>query len=180
MSNQAPEEKAVGDSVPKIDNAVAVGENLRFQQGWWKFERALWIFFGILIVCDIAGIFGQGPAAKAKAVSSDGAMTLEYERIERTTTPSTMSFRFSPAAIEDGAIKVYVSGSAVAELGAQRIATQPASSVLGHDGVTYTFPMTDSKGQVHISLEPSKPGIFQLSVGLAGRDPIHARIIVVP
>lgn len=39
------ETKPVEDTVPKVNNEVAVGEDLNFQRAWWKVERGIWIFF---------------------------------------------------------------------------------------------------------------------------------------
>ncbi len=104
MSN-VPFASPVEDSVPKVDDEVAVGEDLEFQRRWWRFERIVWIFFTLLIVCDLLGLFGRGPLAKAQLHSSDGALNVRYERIERTGTPSMMVIQFGPAAVRDGKIQ---------------------------------------------------------------------------
>ena len=49
--------KPVGDSIAKVNNEVAVGENLDFQRKWWRFENFIWIFFTVIIVLDLAGLF---------------------------------------------------------------------------------------------------------------------------
>ena len=84
----------VEDSVPKVDDEIAVGEDLEFQRRWWRFEKLVWTVFLIVIVCDLAGLFGRGWLAKAEASTPDRALTVSYERIERANTPSTMTLRF--------------------------------------------------------------------------------------
>ncbi len=180
MPDNVPESKPVEDSVPKVDNAVAVGENLDFQRKWWRFERATWVFFSLLILADIAGLFGRGPLAQAEKRTDNDALTLHYERIERTSTPSVMTFQFGRSALQSGRIQLFVSQSVVKQLGAQRISPQPASSVLGNGGITYTFPATDPKGLVEISLEPSLPGVFHFTTQVGGAEPISGRIVVMP
>ncbi len=54
------ETRPVEDTVPKVDNEVAVGEDLPFQRKWWKFENAVWIVFSIVILLDLLGVFGRG------------------------------------------------------------------------------------------------------------------------
>ena len=54
-----------GDEVPKVDNAVAVGEDLEFQERWWTFERVIWSFFALILLADMLGAFGRGWLAKA-------------------------------------------------------------------------------------------------------------------
>ena len=178
MPANNPEYKAVGDSVPKVDNAVAVGEDLEFQRKWWRFERVTWIVFGLIIIADIAGVFGRGPVAKAQR--NTDALTLHYERIERTSTPSTMSFRFAPSAIRDGHVQLFVSQSVVKQLGAQRISPQPEQSILSDGGITYTFPATSSNALVEFSLEPGLPGIYDMQAGVPGAQLVKARVVVMP
>ena len=78
----------VQDSVPKVANELAVGEDLDFQRKWWRFEKIVWVLFLIIVLLDIAGVFGRGPVAKAHARTSRGLMTIDYQRIERFSTPS--------------------------------------------------------------------------------------------
>ena len=167
------------DSVSKSGD-VSVGEDLGFQRKWWLFEKIIWSFFVLVIVCDLLGLFGRGWLAKAKRATPDGALTVNYERIERTSTPSTMTLRFSPAAIHDGHIQVYISDSIVKRLGAERISPQPAVSAIGNGGITYSFAATQTPADAQISLEPADPGPHRFRVQLSGDAPIDASIFVVP
>ncbi len=178
MPSTEPGTKPVEDSVPKVDNAVAVGENLEFQRKWWRFERAVWVVFSLIIVADIVGVFGRGPLAKARQQTSD--LTLNYERVERTSTPSIMTFRFAPSAIHNGEVQLFVSQSVIKQLGAQRISPQPEHSTLSDGGMTYTFPATSNNALVEISLEPALPGVYHFQTGLAGAELLQARVVVMP
>lgn len=170
----------VEDSVPKVDGDVAVGENLEFQRRWWRFERAIWLVFLLILICDLAGLFGRGWLAKTKRSTSDHALTLDYERIERASTPSIMTLTFSSAAIHEGSIRVFVSESVVKPLGAQRISPQPQVSALTEGGITYTFPAGSGPAIAEIALQPSFPGPHKIRIQVAGSDPIDATVFVVP
>ena len=180
MAAKTQEERSVQDSVPKVDDAVAVGENLEFQRRWWTFERVVWACFSIIVLCDVAGLLGRGPLAQAKQRSADGALSIHYERIERTSTPSTLTFRFGPGSVHEGRVQLYISQSVVKQLGAQRISPQPAVSVIGDDGLIYTFPVTGSTGMIEIGLEPAIPGVYGFTAAIPGGQPIKARVIVLP
>jgi hypothetical protein len=169
----------VEDSVPKVGQ-VAVGEDLTFQRRWWKFERAIWLFFLLILIADLLGLFGRGWLAKAQVTDAGHLVTLDYERFERASTPSIMTFRFTPAAIKDGHIQLYVSEDLIKPLGAQRISPQPSSSILGSDGITYLFPATQTPATVEIQLEPSFPGRHRFRVQVDGGQPIDGNVIVVP
>ena len=175
-----PFSSPVEDSVPKVDDTVAVGENLDFQRKWWRFERILWIFFGFVLLCDLSGLFGRGYLAKATRTTPDQTLSVDYERIARASTPSIMTLHFGPRAIRDGKIEIFVSDSVVKQLGAQRIAPQPASSTLGPEGMTYVFPAAGSHADARIQLSPSFPGLHDFKMQVTGGAPIEARIFVVP
>lgn len=177
---QKPSTTPVDDSVPKVGGEIAVGENLRFQRRWWTFERLIWPVFLIVIISNCLGLFGHGWLSNANASDPTGALTIEYERIERANTPSTMTLRFGPGAIRNGEVQVYVSNSVIQELGAQRIAPQPAVSAIGADGISYTFPASMSPASVQFQLQPTEPGRHSFRVGLLRQAPVQAHVFVVP
>jgi hypothetical protein len=180
VGNAVPFSKPVEDSVPKVDNAIAVGEDLDFQRKWWRFERIAWVLFGVIILCDVLGLFGRGYLANAERRTGDGSVDLKYERVERASTPSIMTFRFGPSAVHDGRIRLFVSEDVVKALGAQRISPQPAESVVGGGGITYTFPASDPDAVVEIMLEPSFPGVHSFEVGVPGSEMVREKVAVVP
>lgn len=180
MPRQVPFSQLVEDSVPKVDNAVAVGEDLDFQRRWWKFETWLWRFFCLILLADLLGLFGRGFLAKAERNTSDRTLDVKYERIERASTPSILTINFGPAAIQNGEVQLYVSNSLLKELGTQRVVPQPARSVIGGGGVTYTFPVTKLPVTVDLELEPSFPGLRHFSIGVPGGETVRADVVVLP
>ena len=176
--SQVAFQKPVEDSVPRINQEVAVGEDLEFQRSWWKFERAVWVFFALLIVLDLAGLFGRGPLADASA--SNSAMVVHYERIERSGTPSMMHLDLNSSAIHDGKIQLFVSDTVVDKLGAQRVIPSPELSSVGNGGITYTFAATQGPASIAFSLQPDKPGITNFDLQVLGAPAINARIFIVP
>jgi len=176
--SQVAFEKPVEDSVPKINEEVAVGEDLVFQRKWWKFETFMWWVIALLLLLNFAGVFGRGPAAHAKM--SNEAMLVKYERVERTGTPSILEIQFTPNSLGKGPVKLYVSQSVVDQLGAQRVIPSPADTAVGRGGLTYTFSAEQAPGSVLFALQPSKPGIFHFSVEVPGSPSLSARVVVMP
>ena len=172
--------KPVEDSVSKVNNEVAVGEDLDFQRKWWRFENAVWVVFALIIVLDLCGVFGRGPVAKARARTADGTIDVKYERIQRTDSPSILSVRFGQSAIVDGKIRLFVSQSLVQELGTQRVIPAPLSTEVGNGGLTYTFPATKAPATVDLALQPDGPGLYPFTVNVVGAEPLHAKVFVVP
>lgn len=173
--------RPVEDSIPKISNELAVGENIEFQRRWWRFEHIVWWVFTAILVLDLAGAFGRGPLAKASARTADGAMKIDYERVERFQTPSVLTIHFGPNAIRDGKIQLWVSENLIKPLGNQRIIPQPESSVLSGDGILYTWLTTGKPNSTSFALEPASPGTDKFTIRLpATGDQIERRVFVMP
>lgn len=179
-SKNQPIASPLSDAIPKVDDAVSVGEDLDFQRSWWRFEKIAWAVLALVLVADALGIFGRGWLARAEKKSPDASIDLRYERVERTGTPSEMMLVFGPTAIHDGKIQLFSSESVVKELGAQRVIPQPINSEIGPRGITYTFPTSGIPATVSIALEPSIPGIHHIELRVPGSPSVQARIVVLP
>ncbi len=174
------EYKKLGDDVPKVDNKVAVGEDLEFQRRWWKFEKFVWTFFTLVLIADLSGILGRGPLAKAERKAPDGTLDVKYERVLRSGTSSIITLLPNGSAIRDGKVQIFVSDSVLKQLGAQRVIPQPATSVVGNGGVTYTFPATGLPMTVQMELKPSFIGMHQFTISVPGAQPVQAKSFVLP
>ncbi len=176
----AAKTQPISDSVPKINNEVAVGEDLDFQRSWWKFERAVWYVFALLVILDLAGAFGRGPLAYAHAEPADASITIDYERIERFSTPSILTVNFDKATIHDGKVQLWVSESLVKKLGNQRVVPQPLESQVGDGGILYTFSATHIPASIEFALTPASPGTTELKMQVPGFNPVRMRVYIVP
>jgi hypothetical protein len=172
-------ERAI-DRIPRVDDAVSVGEDLDFQRTWWQFEQIAWVVLALVLIADGLGVLGRGWLARAERQTADGRLDVKYERVERTGTPSEMTIRFGAGAMQGGRIQLFSSESVVKALGAQRIIPEPAASQIGPGGITYTFAATGTPAVVSFSLEPSFPGIHEIELRIPGSEPVRARIVVLP
>ncbi len=175
-----PFKKPVEDSVSKINNEIAVGEDLPFQRKWWRFEKIVWVVFTAIVILDLLGAFGRGYLAHNRIHTADGAMQLKYDRIARFDTPSNITVQLGPGAIHNGTVQLLVSQSVISQIGAQRISPQPHSSTVGADGVLYSFPATTAPAIVQIAFQSSKPGLFHLRFQVPGSEALNARVFVMP
>ena len=176
--NEVSFEKPVGDSVPKINDEVAVGEDLGFQRRWWKFEGAMWWVIAGLLLLNLAGVFGRGPFAHTRM--SNEAMVVKYDRVVRTGTPSILVVQLQSQVLAQGTFKLHVSQSFVQELGNQRVIPSPTETVVGRGGLTYTFAAEPGPGSVEFALQPARPGIYRLTLQVVGYPELTARVVVVP
>jgi hypothetical protein len=172
--------RPVRDEIPRVDDAISVGEDLDFQRRWWRFEKMAWFILVIVLAADALGAFGRGWLARAERHSADASLNVRYERVERAGTPSVMTVEFAPSAIEGGNMRLFSTLSLVNELGAQRIIPQPEVSAIGPRGITYEFPIIGSPAVASIQLEPSFPGIHHIELQVPGKATVRADLLVLP
>ena len=170
----------VEDSVPLVNNEVAVGEDLEFQRRWWRFENILWIVLVVILALDVTGLLGRGYLAKGTAQTKDGSMVVKYERIERFKTPSILTIQFGPSALQNGKLILWTSDSLVKDLGAQRVIPQPEASVIGEGGLRYVFGATPGPSLVQFALEPGKIGLHHLTLRVPGSEDLKLDVAVLP
>ena len=171
-------QEPVRDSVARINDEVAVGEDLDFQRHWWKFERGVWIFFASVLLCTFVGLLGRGPLATTH--HGNGSLDIQYERIARTGTPNMLEVKFPAQAIHDNRVQLFVSDSVVKEFGAERVIPAPLESSIGNGGLTYTFPASAPPASVRFALQPDGPGLFHFAIGIPGEQPVEAKVLVLP
>lgn len=169
-----------GNEVPKVDDAIAVGEDLAFQERWWTFERITWSFFLAVLIADILGVFGAGWMSHVQVDDPATAMLLRYDRVVRTGTPNSMSIHFKPDAASDNKVSLIVSNTVIRKLGAQRIVPQPETSAIADGHMIYTFPAGNPPGEVDFELQPSSPGLYDFSLQVPGHAAVSRRVVVVP
>ena len=119
-------------------------------------------------------------AEKQERQATDGSIDVQYERIERTSTPSILTISFSDTAIRNGQVELYVSNSLVKELAAQRVVPAPETTVIGEGGLTYVFPASRTPASVEIALEPTGPGLRHFLIQVPGSQPVRADVVVMP
>jgi hypothetical protein len=170
----------IDDPVPKIDNELAVGENIEFQRRWWSFMRGVYVVFCLIMVLDLLGAFGRGYLAENEVTVSGGAAKVKYERIERTGTPSILSLQFAQPNSPANSVAVWMSKEITQDLGNQRIIPQPAASTLHSGGILYKFPISAYPARSEFALQPAHPGVFTLKIRVNDGPESSLRIVVLP
>jgi hypothetical protein len=175
-----PKTKRVEDSVPKVNNELAVGSDPEFQDRWEIFERIAWTVFLLFIVASLAGAFGRGPLAQAKAKASDGSLEVKYERVQRSGTPSIMTIAFPQSSVQNDTVQLWADDNLVKPLGTQRVVPQPFTSVLSAGGILYTFPATTTPFSVEFQTQPGAIGGADLKLQVPGKAMVRIHVFVMP
>lgn len=169
----------VQDSVSKANDELAFGSDPEFQRRWRKFERGVWIFFTLLLVLDVLGVFGRRPLAKARMRAGDASAEVTYARVERHGTPSYLTVRFGPSSVHDGKVRLWVSESLVKVLGTSACRRNPNRQPSRVRGILYIFPRALPPA-AQFALQPTSVGPASISLQVPGRERLSASIFVMP
>jgi hypothetical protein len=170
----------VGD-VARADD-IEAGSALEFQQRWWRLERVVWAVMTLVLIAALAGAFGRGTLARASAGARGGPLWVEYERLARFRTPTTLQVHLGGAALRGPTTSIVLRGDAVGRLPVQRVVPQPVTSVPVSDGTLYTFQLaapTDS-ATVRFVLEPGRAGRSRATVAATGAPAVALSQFVYP
>lgn len=110
----------------------------------------------------------------------DGSAEVTYDRVERHGTPSILTVRFGPAAVQHNKAQLWVSDDLIRDLGNRRVSPQPESSVLERGGILYSFPAGAPPLAAQFSLQPTSVGRASIALQVPGRERLSANIFVMP
>lgn len=119
--------------------SLDIAEDLDFQRGDWRAQRAGWICITLVLLAALAGFLGGGPLSRAVASTADGALSVEYQRFERFQSPTQLTVRFGGAVIEDGSASIWIDRDYSERMRIEHVVPQPESVEIGPNRLTYRF-----------------------------------------
>lgn len=130
-----------------ISNARALGEHIQedlgFQVRSWRAQRIGWAVAVVLLVAAVLGLFGRGLLSGGHVASTDGRLSVAFERLARHGAPAQLEVNVSAEAIRDGMVTVWVERDYLDGLELRAIVPEP-STVRDADGRTaYEFEVGD-------------------------------------
>jgi hypothetical protein len=112
-----------------------IREDMRFQNRFWRWERAAWLILVLLAAVGLSGALGAGPLSWGKA--SAGPLTVEYERFQRVTRLSKFTFNIAEHSAPD--LRLHLNAAFQKNFEISSIQPQPSHSTAETDGIDLTF-----------------------------------------
>jgi hypothetical protein len=163
--------------MPKIELEQAP----EFQRREWTVQRVGWALMLLVVGAGMAGAFGRGPLSSRSA--GGVGFRLEYERLLRHRTPSTLELRVEQgAAVPDGTLRVWISGEYLQTMEVERILPEPEGVQVVADGFVYSFRtgIPDRGVTVFIDITPEGYGSEEGRIRLGDGPPLHFAQFVFP
>ena len=155
--------------------------NTRQQRIEWRVERIAWLVMGLLLLASLLGLFGYGPVSRT-TLGQPGTLTLEHERLQRSSAPSEWKFVAAAALARDGLLRIRIDERLVEAMHIDAVTPQPRAVIAGDGYTEFVFDVADGRGDVHIKFDyrPVTFGRSRGRIAIAGAPPIHVDQFVYP
>ncbi|MFC0383964.1 hypothetical protein [Muricoccus vinaceus] len=157
----------------------AVGEDLGFQRRVWRAQRLGWAGMAVLVQLGLAGAFGNGVLAVATSRSADGAIEVQWERIERVGRDSVLRVR--TLAPREGPIVLLLADGLAEGAEARSVTPVPTSESRGprRHWLRFEPPEDGGRAEIVLKLRSDRPGILRGEIALDGSS-VPLRLFVLP
>lgn len=144
-----------------------VHEDMRMQQRVWTFERVGWYALVIIVLLALAGVFGDGPLSNAEAVSADGKLRVQYQRLSRTGTVDNMRIMVQGSAGKP--VTVTLDGTLLREASIETMQPAPLSSMSKGQALLLQLGASDDGlATLYLTVRTESVGTLQ---GMVEADP---------
>ncbi|WP_051935415.1 hypothetical protein [Deinococcus sp. YIM 77859] len=148
---------------PQRVSDLDITQDLEFHRRELRAEKIGWLLMLLVVVAALLGVFGSGPLSKGQVRAAGGALSAEYPRFARYLAPAELRLTFDPAAVQEGALHVWLSREFLDEVQVEAITPEPDAQQLEGDRLTYTFGARNTGEPVEV--------VFQLRMADIGRLP---------
>jgi hypothetical protein len=166
----------------KSGQGLEIERDPAFQRREWALQRVAWGLMSAVVVAALFGLFGEGPVARAEAVSEGGSLRIRYDRIVRAQTTTTLLVSISGPALRADTARIWLDRAFVHDMPVQQITPDPERVSIDATRLHYTFvvhPGTDSAA-VNIELQPVSLGSKRAAIGLGAGEAVVFRQYVLP
>jgi hypothetical protein len=158
-------------------SAIEINDDPAFQRRQWRAERIGWALMAAIVLAALAGLFGNGPAARATAASGDGQVQIDFDRIVRRNAPSQLVLTLTPS---DDEVRVEVPREYADRMGLRPLSPLPAQSLATAEGTVYWYSTGGSHGRVRMTftLHPRTVGRTSAQLIVAERTVSVSQLVL--
>ena len=134
-------------------SGIDIDEDFKFQQREWLFQKVGWVVIWLLLVAALLGVFGKGPLSEAQVNDPTGVLTVNYTRLERYRSPTTMEVIVGPDQASGGKFAITLDRQFVDRIDIERIDPEPDSVKSEMSRIAYEFELEDPAQPAHVLID---------------------------
>jgi hypothetical protein len=161
------------------DSATDIRTYPGFERRWNVFQTVVQVLIGLTIAAGLAGLFGDGPLARAERAVPGTPLVLRYDRFLRAGYPSQMRVTIARP-LDDEHVALDLSADFLEHVSVS--ATQPRAESVDATpaGVTYRFRLgSERRGDIAFMLAPREYGATTARVSALGRT-VELPLLIYP
>ncbi len=160
---------------------LEIGQDLRFQQQEWRFQRVSWaVMLFVLVAAGLGILGGQGPLSQAVLHTDDASLEVEYERFGHFSRPTRLYVRVEHK--DSSELNLWLARGYVQQFQIQRIVPEPYKTQLAGDYLIYSFQIVSQKdvAEIVFYLQPDTSGLIQGQISVEGGTALKVAQFIYP
>ena len=156
-----------------------VSEDMSSQRRMWRFERIGWVALLILVALTLAGLFSKGPLSSVNVKTSDGKLSVAYERFSRNGATDDLVITTFGKADE---MRFLLLGHELLQ-GVSIESLNPQPAPLRSDGADLVIPMkADGNGMaiLYLTVRSNGVGLLRGRVQMMGGEELPIPKFIYP
>lgn len=166
------------------NHQLEVGEDVKFQNRWWVFERIAWVFMALLLLAALLGLLGPGLLSRTRLSDRDSGLSLEFHRFERHQSPAQLKVTISPHALPHPPqlLELQLQRHHLSKIELSRIDPEPEQVAVSSDHAVFSFRTSKSDRPIQITFhfKPSSFGKLTGTFSLPGQPSLPFAQFVYP
>lgn len=161
------------------DKGLELTSDLALQERVWRAERLAWVVFLLVLIAALLGAFGNGPLAHASHRDPGGRLVVQYERLMRHATMTTLTLSVMP---RGDSAEVWISNRFLREILIDRIVPEPSGMTSDAERTLFRFAAASPDRPVRVTwhVTPLGYGPVELAGGTPGVPAFHLPLFVYP
>jgi hypothetical protein len=148
---------------------VELSEDMRHERREWTAQRVGWVLMALLVGAALAGAFGSGPLARARAAAP--GLEVEYPRFARDDADAELTVRLAGG-------QLWL-GRELLERFELELVTPPPDRV-AMQGDRWIYDHGGAPAEVTLRVRPRTPGASSVRLGAVGGGEVRLEQLVYP
>ena len=161
---------------------LELDQDLRFQRREWRVQRVGWLLWAAFLASGLAGLVGPGPFSTQQTATSDGRLTVEFNRFVHRHHATQLKLNMQPGGEADESLRLHIAQPLLERIQISQIVPEPTAQEVSADGIWYEFAGKPGAENVQaiFHIEHDKIGSGTGLLKLADGQPLSAGFFVYP